>query len=141
MIQSHPTNIVTAFKDFHISYEPDSELYGSDTTAIVLKHDVFLILNGCHNALDAIAKEKGLQGCFDYFLENIHLANPKSEHQMACGYFQSLFGIAEAAKSVLGEENIQKLLARTKEQENEVLLSEEDEGDSYGDWKPSRPTM
>lgn len=76
-------NQVLLCDDYHVSYNSmDAWLYGCDTTAIVVNYDeLFLILNGDHrDKLEEITETSGLQGCIDYFIENIHLANNRSEH-------------------------------------------------------------
>lgn len=94
-----PNQIIGNCSTHYISYNNhDTTLYGSDTTAIVLKgyfagamvdsqsksdapttatqklekthyHDVFLILNGKHDALIGM----DLLECLEYFSKNIHL--------------------------------------------------------------------
>jgi len=75
-------NLITDFKDFHISYNNlDIDTYGDVTTAIVIgdmQH--FLILNGNHrDELKQIATKGGLKACLKYFSKNIKLANKYSD--------------------------------------------------------------
>ena len=75
-------NEIKDFKDFYISYNlVDSNIYGSDTTAIVIgQMEKFYILNGNHSTeLEKIAKESGLQGCLDYFNNHSDLINKYSD--------------------------------------------------------------
>jgi len=45
-----PNTVLTSQteKDCHVSYNPSFSDYGTDTTAIVLQHNIFLVLNGDH---------------------------------------------------------------------------------------------
>lgn len=102
-------NRVADFEKFHLSYNPSSADYGSDTTALVLGNNMFLILNGSHEeAMYAAAEDAGLQGCFDYFVENIALANPISDHTTVVDGDPN-FGLDKYAVEVLGEDNVQRL--------------------------------
>lgn len=95
--------------DYHISYNASAANYGSETTAIVLKNTVFLVLNGDHKkALQDISEEGGLQACFDYFLENIDSANGMSEHHPILKG-DNTFNIAMWAEEFLGPDNIERL--------------------------------
>lgn len=63
-------NVGRSFGEFAISYNRHSSDYGCDTTAIVLRGRVFLVLNGNHAAqLCLAASDIGVQGCVDYFIE------------------------------------------------------------------------
>lgn len=111
---------------YHLSYNGSSIDYGSDTTALVLEGTVFFILNGDHR--DAFAEAKvtgGLQACFDYFLEQLAAANPKSEHHNVLEG-NNTFGIAENALRILGEENIDRLKLAAEELKRSVDQSEID---------------
>lgn len=80
---SNAPNSVLCLDQYHISYNAvDTGIYGCDTTAIVLKNEsLFLILNGDHrDQLGEITKGAGLQGCIDYFISNVQIANKRSEH-------------------------------------------------------------
>jgi len=106
-------NVTRSFgADFHISYNPRSSDYGSDTTAIVLHERVFFVLTGDHSeALCAAAAEHGVKGCIDYFAENITLANDKSEHLMATGLSIDLFNLVPTTLEVIGQEGIDRIAA------------------------------
>ena len=105
----HP-NVSRSFSGFHISYCRQSTDYGCDTTAIVLDGRVFLILNGYHaEQLIHAATEKGIQGCVDYFVENISKANARSEHQMATGLVSDPFNLLGTALEVIGQHNIDRI--------------------------------
>ncbi|ERL61378.1 hypothetical protein [Piscirickettsia salmonis] len=71
------------FSGFYLSYNCyTGGVYGCDSTAIVLgEMALFLILNGDHQQpLSHIAKNDGLQGCIDYFIDHINEVNRHSEH-------------------------------------------------------------
>lgn len=73
-----PNDVYQGTADFYISYnDRDTDLYGSDTTAIVTgQMEHFYVLNGNH--VDAY-KGKSLDECFDYFRANAPLRNKYSE--------------------------------------------------------------
>lgn len=103
-------NVSRSFGDFSISYLRHSTEYGSNTTAIVLAGRVFLVLNGNHaEQLIEAASACGIQGCVDYFVENITQANGHSEHLMATGLVSDLFGLLGTALEVMGQDNIDKI--------------------------------
>jgi hypothetical protein len=66
---------------FYISYNNhDTDLYGSDTTALVLgQMEKFYILNGDHRAQYATLIESGFDACLEYFRANISLINMRSD--------------------------------------------------------------
>lgn len=95
---------------YHISYNPSSADYGSPTTAIVLQHRVFFILNGDHSRdLAAAVERDGIQGAMGYFIDNVALANPRSEHPMVTGESSDPFGLIPTAIEVLGQSVIDQL--------------------------------
>lgn len=103
-------NVSRSFENFHISYCDRSDGYGCDTTAIVLRDRVFFILNGNHAAqLINTAEEEGIQGCIEYFIENIEKANRYSEHSMATGVINDPFDLFSTALEVIGQDNISKV--------------------------------
>ena len=75
MITKH--NLTVDHKDHYISYNfADREMYGSDTTAIVIgQMQRFYILNGNH--LTQLA-DKSFKQCVKYFNDNIKLKNHMS---------------------------------------------------------------
>ena len=88
----------------HISYNPSSAGYGCDTTAIVLRERVFFVLNGNHaEALCSAVEQHGVSGCVEYFVQNISQANGRSEHLMATGLAEDLFGLLPTTIEVLGQ--------------------------------------
>jgi hypothetical protein len=103
-------NTVADFKSYHISYNSNPANYGCRTTALVMKNNVFFILNGDHkDAMLEASEENGLQGCFDYFLRNLDKANGMSEHHSVLkGKCQ--FNLHKYALEYLGAENIERLL-------------------------------
>jgi len=103
-------NVSRSFGEFAISYNRHSSNYGSDTTAIVLGGRVFLVLNGNHAAqLCLAASDIGIQGCVDYFIENIAQANALSEHLMAIGLASDPFKLLGTTLEVIGQSNIDKM--------------------------------
>ncbi|HEK3716897.1 TPA: hypothetical protein SMW50_005794 [Pseudomonas aeruginosa] len=103
-------NVSRSFGQFSISYLRYCPVYGSNTTAIVLAGRVFLVLNGNHaeQLIDA-ASTCGIQGCVDYFAENIAHANSYSEHLMATGVVSDLFGLYGTALEVMSQLGIDKI--------------------------------
>jgi len=109
IINQRTPNATCRFSGFHLSYNPSSADYGSDTTAIVMGDTLFFILNGNHKkVLATIATETGLQGCIDYFINHIELANPLSEH-LGVINGQEQFGIAKSGLAFLGQANIDRI--------------------------------
>lgn len=103
-------NSTLSKKDYHISYNPSAAHYGTNTTAIILDDRVFLILSGDHrNGLSTEGSDIGT--CLDYFISNIHLANPFSEHLMAVGLKKDPFKLAPTALKSFGQEGVDKLKA------------------------------
>ncbi len=103
-------NVSRSFGNFHISYCRQRANYGCDTTAIVLEGRVFLILNGYHaEPLINAATDNGIQGCVDYFVENIAQANALSEHFMAAGVASDPFNLLGTALEVMGQHNVETL--------------------------------
>ena len=104
-------NMVKTFTDFHLSYCAQTANYGSDTTALVIENNIFFVLNGDHTeAMNAASEAQGLQGCIDYFIEQIGSANAKSEHRMATGLQTDQFGLMKHALRVMGQANIDRLV-------------------------------
>ncbi|RRV08832.1 hypothetical protein EGJ28_16330 [Stutzerimonas xanthomarina] len=102
---------------FHISYNPRSAGYGSDTTAIVLQDRVFFVLKGDHaGALCKVAAEEGAKGCADYFAQNIDRASDLSEHLMATGLSNDPFALGPTALEVLGQEGVDRIATAAKAQ-------------------------
>jgi hypothetical protein len=102
-------NEVSDQGEFHLSYNRSSSDYGCDTTAIVLRGTVFLILKRDHRAaLTAACDADGLQGCFDYYLKHIAEAHPYSDHYLILKG-DNTFATTEDATKFLGEQNISRL--------------------------------
>jgi hypothetical protein len=103
-------NQIFVLDNAHVSYNPSSANYGCKTTAIVLKGRVFFILNGDHRAeLSVIIPDKGIQGCIDYFIDNIDKVNDHSEHLMVIGKKNDLFELIPTAVYVIGQKNIDRI--------------------------------
>lgn len=103
-------NVARSFGNFSISYNPRSSDYGCDTTAIVLGGRVFFVLNGNHaEHLCLAASTNGIQGCVDFFVENIAQANSRSEHWMATGLTKDPFSLLATALDVIGQSNIDRI--------------------------------
>lgn len=101
--------------DVHVSYNPRSSGYGSDTTATVLSERVFFVLNGDHaEALCEAAEKSGAQGCADYFVEHIAQANKRSEHLMATGVSNDPFALMPTTVEILGQESVNRIAAAAK---------------------------
>lgn len=103
-------NVARGFGEFSISYNRHTSDYGCETTAIVLRGRVFFVLNGNHaEQLCFAATSDGIQGCVDYFVENIAQANPRSEHRMATGLGSDPFSLMATALDVIGQCNINRV--------------------------------
>jgi len=111
-------NVTRSFgSTVHVSYNPRSDGYGSDTTAIVLSERVFFVLNGDHaKALCNVAEKSGAQGCADYFVEHIAQANKLSEHLMATGVSNDPFALMPTTFEILGPESMDRIAAAAKAQ-------------------------
>lgn len=100
-----PNVVAITDTTFHLSYKSSCSDYGSDTTAIVLRNNVFFILNGDHKeALLALAETEGLPACMQYFIEHIAQANPLSEHRMAVLLDADMFGLNKTVSELLNPE-------------------------------------
>lgn len=103
-------NVARSFGEFSISYNRHTSDYGCDTTALVLRGRVFLILNKNNaESLCSAASAMGIQGCVDYFLENIAQANARSEHRMATGIASDPFELLGTTLEVIGQDNIDRI--------------------------------
>ena len=68
-VQVTVPNEVTTKKGYYVSYNNyDTDIYGSDTTALV--KDDFYILNGDHR--EAYAKLDTFEECMEYFKNNLN---------------------------------------------------------------------
>ncbi len=96
---------------FHISYNAGKADYGQATTAVVLEHNVYLILNGDHKtALAQIANQDGVQGCMAYFIEHIEQANVYSDHPFAAQPCDDdVFSMHSTALNVCGQDTLDRL--------------------------------
>jgi hypothetical protein len=100
-------NSVASFDQYHISYNPSYACYGCDTTAIVLRDTVFLVLKGEHRK--PLAEAPDLLGCMEYFIANIHLAHSFGEHLRITGLDVDPFKLTPTAVEVLGVETLDRL--------------------------------
>lgn len=101
-------NMAASFDGFHISHCSRTSEYGCETTAIVLQHRVFFILNGDHSAaLAEAARDHGVDGCIRYFVEHINQANARSEHLMAVGLASDHFGLRGTTQKCIGSDAIE----------------------------------
>ena len=107
-------NVTADFAGFHISYNRQSIDYGCPTTALVIGNTLFFILNGDHKqALLDTGNKSGLQGCFEYFLEELDKGNHLSEHiNVANG--DNTFSLTDTAVKLLGQDNVDRLTAAMK---------------------------
>ena len=104
IINTMSPNSTLNFDNFHLSYNRSRVNYGCDTTAIVLKGDVFLILNGNHKKeLEEISNKDGLVGCLNYFIENIKLSNRLSEHHTFTVGVSDPFNLKQRATNTIGQ--------------------------------------
>lgn len=111
IINTRPLNRVVNFNGFHLSYDPSSRDYGSDTTGIVFKGRVFFVLNGDHShGLHAAVEAAGVQGAIDYFIEHQADANKSSEHLMVCGQQNDLFELTPTVREIIGQDGIDRLI-------------------------------
>jgi len=104
-------NAVEDHNDFYISYNSvDRNIYGSDTTAIVISQGaLFLILNGDHR--DAMSG-KNLNDCINYFVDNIDSASSFSEHKLLNGDVHKMLAASvNSAKGVLGDELVDLIVS------------------------------
>jgi len=105
-------NRARTFDGFHVSYNAHTLYYDSDTTALVLRDRVFLVLNGNHTAemLDAATRD-GLAGALRVFMDRLSLANPLSEHRMALGLCDDPFELQPTMVEVLGQDAFDRFVA------------------------------
>ena len=111
IINTNSPNVVAQTqRSFHLSYLPYTGDYGSDTTALVLDNNVFLILNGDHKKeLLTMAQTQGLAGCIKYFTTHITEANQRSEHRMAVLLDEDPFGLNKTVQDLLEPTDIASL--------------------------------
>lgn len=101
-------NVAASFAGFHISHCGRTSDYGCETTAIVLQHRVFFILNGDHSAaLAEAARAHGVDGCIRYFAQHIGQANGRSEHLMAVGLSTDHFELRGTTQKCIGDDGIE----------------------------------
>ena len=74
-------NTIESGDGFYVSYnDVDGEIYGSDTTALVLgQMERFHILNGDHRRQYAEIIPDGLDACLAYFREHEDQINKRSD--------------------------------------------------------------
>lgn len=105
-------NSTRSYDGFHISYCRGETDYGCDTTALVVRGHVFLVLNGCHVCeLAQAADESGLEGCVSLFIDLIAHANPYSEHLSAVGLAADPFGVAALFQAAVSPATVTRLRA------------------------------
>ena len=102
-------NTILVLDNFHLSYNRNSSGYGTDTTAIVLKNHVFFVLAGNHKRKLEEHARLGVQGCMEYFIQNINLALSKVEHEMALGLREDEYNLKSITLEVLGESCFQRV--------------------------------
>lgn len=108
-------NMTRSFGAFHISYARRIPEYGSDTTALVLRGRVFLVLSGDHAAdMVAAAEARGVDGCIDLFVERLEQASLLSEHHMAVGVGADPFELEPTTREVLGQAGFDRLAAAVR---------------------------
>ena len=109
VLNQRTANATCQFEGFHLSYNPRTADYGTDTSAIVFANRLFFILNGNHRQpLLEAAQNSGLQGVIDYFIDNIEKANYRSEHfEVIKG--EELFGLAHYGLESLGQPNLDRI--------------------------------
>lgn len=107
-------NVVREFNGFHIAYD-----HGTDTTALVLRNHVFFVLAGDHvHDWDKAAKDKGIQGCIDLFVERMDQAHRRSEHRMAVGLDSDIFNLRPTLYEMIGKDGIEKIIDKVKSHAN-----------------------
>ena len=94
-------------KNYHVSYNPSSAGYGSDTTAVVFGDTLFFVLNGDHRK--EMSNCNTTQKGFDYFFSKISEANRISEHHNVVGNMKDVFGLRKLALKYLGADNVARL--------------------------------
>ena len=116
VINTRSINCTVNKVGYHLSYNPSVADYGSHTTALVLLGRVFFVLNGNHKEYILEASEKdGLQGCIDYFIDNIKMANDLSEHYIIIGQNEDLFELTKTALQSIGQVNIDRIYKAVKD--------------------------
>lgn len=114
-INQKSPNSILSFDGFHISYNRSSRDYGCDTTAIVVKGNLFLILNGDHkDELANCAESDGLTGTINYFIDNLNYANSRSEHNNIAGLLEDPVDLKNFALKNIGEDLTKRLITATK---------------------------
>lgn len=110
-----PNSVRSFGKDVHISYLPYSSAYGCDTTAIVLRDHVYLVLRGDHtNQLIPVTAEAGIQGCVDYFIKHLDQAHLMSEHLMAVGIDDDQFNLMSTTIAIFGQDSVDRIAAAAR---------------------------
>jgi hypothetical protein len=112
-------NVSIRLTGYYLSYSSRTGDYGSDTTAIILNNVVHLLLNGNHtHPLWEISSEKGIDGCIEYFANNINKANKISEHYQIIGKADDLFNLTPAAIKIIGQSGIDLIANAVKTNES-----------------------
>lgn len=109
-------NYISSWGGWHLSYNPRSIGYGCDTTALVLEHNAFFILNGDHRKAWSIAADVGgIDGALQYFLDNSGDANKLSEHLYAARVKQDRLGVSKTLRKLASAEMFIKFQDHFKE--------------------------
>lgn len=98
-------NISRPFDGFSVSYNRSSRDYGTDTTALVIRGRVFLLLQGNHAMeLAGAAEQGGLIAALTMFIMKLDLAIVQSEHLSAFGLAADPFDLSSTVKEALPED-------------------------------------
>jgi hypothetical protein len=105
-------NRVRTFDGFHVSYNAHTFFYDSDTTALVLRDRLFLVLNGDHSSemLDAASRD-GLPYALRVFMDRLDVANQLSEHRMALGFCDDPFELQPTMLEAIGRDAFDRFVA------------------------------
>lgn len=98
-------NISRSFDGFSVSYNRSSRDYGTDTTAMVVRGRVFMLLRGNHALeLAGAAEQGGLIAAVTMFIMKIEMAITQSEHLEAFGLANDPFDLASTLREALPED-------------------------------------
>lgn len=107
-------NEVALFDDYHISYNPSSDGYGCETTALVMGDDVgvFFVLKGNHKIQYNELEDKSLRGSVRYFIDNIDEAHKYSDHHSLLKGTLKYADCDQITKAI-GQDNFDKMKANS----------------------------
>lgn len=98
-------NISRSFDGFAISYNRSTIDYGCDTTALVIRGRVFMLLSGNHALeLAGAAENGGLIAALTLFIMKLDLAIGQSEHLEAFGLANDPFDLTSTLREALPED-------------------------------------